>query len=176
VKRFPSILIILLAVCASAALAHGPVRKKVTVTRQIAASPEEVWALVGNFQDMSWLPIMAKTEGEGGNAPGATHTLTLANGGQVQGKLEKYVTEKHTLFYRIESVDVKILPMTNYSAWVTGAPADGGSLVTWKGAFYHGYPNNEPPPELNDEAAIEAVTGLYNLGLDNLKKIAEEGK
>ena len=36
-----------------AASAHGPTRQKITVTTEVAASPEEVWELIGNFQDMS---------------------------------------------------------------------------------------------------------------------------
>jgi len=35
--------------------------------------------------------------------------------------------------------------------------------------------NNEPPPELNEEAAIKAVTGVYRLGLDALKQKLEAG-
>ena len=46
--------------------------------------------------------------------------------------------------------------------------AGGGSVVEWRGAFYRGYPNNDPPPELSDEAAIAAVTGVYQAGLDAL--------
>lgn len=155
--------------------AHGPTRKKVVVSKEISAPPEKVWALVHDFQDMSWHPAVTRTEGEGGNAPGATRTLTLGNGGQIHEKLEKYDADKHSLFYRIEDVDVKVLPVTNYSAWIVVTPTDGRSLITWKGAFYRGYPNNDPPPELNDEAAIAAVTGVYELGLENVKKLAEGG-
>lgn len=36
------------------ALAHGPTRQKITVTTEVAAPPEQVWAVIGNFQDMSW--------------------------------------------------------------------------------------------------------------------------
>ena len=35
--------------------------------------------------------------------------------------------------------------------------------------------NNEPPPELNEEAAIKAVTGVYRSGLDALKQKLEAG-
>ena len=52
---------------------------------------------------------------------------------------------------------------------------DGHSLVEWRGAFYRGYPNNDPPEELNDEAAIKAVTGVYRAGLDHLKQALESG-
>ena len=35
--------------------------------------------------------------------------------------------------------------------------------------------NNDPPPELNDEAAKKAVTDVYRSGLDGLKKKIEAG-
>ncbi len=35
------------------AIAHGPTRQKVTETVEINASPEKVWEIIGNFQDMS---------------------------------------------------------------------------------------------------------------------------
>ncbi len=73
------------------------------------------------------------------------------------------------------TVDVKVLPVNNYSSTIDVVPgADGKtSTVEWHGAFYRGYPNNDPPPDLNDEAAIKAVTGIYRAGLDALKKKIE---
>ncbi|MBS1201901.1 MAG: uncharacterized protein H6R22_410 [Chromatiaceae bacterium] len=65
-----SVLVGLLAASTLAA-AHGPTRQKVVTEQQIAAPPEQVWETMGNFQDMSWHPAIAKTEGEGGNTPGA---------------------------------------------------------------------------------------------------------
>jgi hypothetical protein len=35
--------------------------------------------------------------------------------------------------------------------------------------------NNDPPPELSDEAAVKAVKGVYRAGLDALKKKVEAG-
>jgi len=174
VKRALTLLILISVAYTGVLSAHGPTRKKVVVTRDIAAPAEKTWALVQNFQDMSWHPAVAKTEGEGGNSPGATRTLTLGNDGQIHEKLEKYDPEKFSLFYRIEDVSVEVLPVTNYSSWISVKETEGGSVITWKGAFYRGYPNNDPPPELNDQAAVDAVTNVYNLGLDNVKKLAEE--
>ena len=52
--------------------------------------------------------------------------------------------------------------------------ADGDkAIVEWRGAFYRGHPNNDPPPDQNDDAAVAAVTGVYKAGLTNLKKIVE---
>ncbi|MCK0196561.1 SRPBCC family protein [Ancylobacter sp. 6x-1] len=158
----------------SAANAHGPTRQKVSETIEINAPADKVWAVVSNFQDGGWIPIVAKTEGTGGNAPGAKRTLTLKNGATVDEEVAKLEPEKMTLMYRIDKVDVKVLPVNNYSSWLIVTPEDGGkSKVEWRGAFYRGYENNDPPPELSDEAAIKAVTGLYKMGLDGLKKKIE---
>jgi hypothetical protein len=159
------------------ASAHGPTRRKLQQQVEINAEPAKVWAAIGNFQDMSWLGLVAKTEGEKGNDIGATRRLTLKNGATVDEELYKYDAEKMSYSYRITAVDVKVLPVTNYSSTITVSPGtDGkGSVVEWAGAFYRGYPNNDPPPELNDEAAIAAVTGLYRDGLDGLKKKLEGG-
>lgn len=153
------------------ALAHGPTRQKVTLTTEVAADPAEVWEAIGNFQDMSWHPAVHSTEGEGGNEIDATRVLTLGEDGgpTIDEILYKYSDEKMSYSYRITEVAVETLPVTNYSSHLTVKPrAGGGSIVEWRGAFYRGYPNNDPPPELNDEAAIAAVSGVYQAGLDAL--------
>ena len=54
-------------------------------------------------------------------------------------------------------------------------PDGKGATLEWAGAFYRGFPNNDPPPELSDEAAVKAVKGLYQAGLEALKKKIESG-
>ncbi|HTV31803.1 MAG TPA: SRPBCC family protein [Methylocella sp.] len=158
-----------------AGLAHGPSRQKVTEAIEIAAPPAKVWAAIGDFHNLSWLPGVVKTTGEGGNEPDvATRQITLEGGATIDESLYKYDAEKMSYSYRVDKVDVKVLPVNNYSSTLIVLPADGGkSTVEWHGAFYRGYPNNDPPPELNDEAAVKAVTALYRKGLENLKKIVE---
>lgn len=167
---------LLFAAAAAAALApvvagaHGPTRQKVTESVTIPAPPDKVWAVIGNFQDMSWHPAVEKTEGQGGNAIDAIRRLTLKGGGTIDETLGKYEPEKMSYAYRIAKVDVKVLPVTNYSSTLTVMPAEGGqSTVEWRGAFYRGFPNNEPPPELSDEAAVTAVKRVYRAGLEALK-------
>lgn len=159
---------------ASFADAHGPTRKRVTETVAINLPPEKVWAAVGNFQDMGWHPAVEKTEGSGANEPKATRTLTLQGGGKIAEELDKYDARKMSFSYLITQVDPKVLPVTNYYSTITVKPLDGGkSTVEWRGAFSRGYPNNDPPPEMNDDAAIAAVTAVYKAGLENLKKSLE---
>ncbi len=164
-----------LAALTVAASAHGPSRQKVTETVEINASPETVWKVIGNFQDMSWHPAIAKIEGKGGNEPKATRRLTLTSGGTIDEELVKYDPDKKTYKYEIEDVDVKVLPVNNYSSILSVKGEGNKSTVEWRGAFYRGYMNNDPPPELNDEAAKNAVTGVYRSGLDALKKNIEAG-
>lgn len=160
-----------LALLPSLAAAHGPTRQKVTLSIDVAAAPEDVWAVIGNFDDMSWHPAVFSTDGTGGNAIDATRRLTLGQEGgpTIDEILYKYDAEKMTYSYRITEVLVEVLPVTNYSSHLTVKPLDGGgSKIEWRGAFYRGYPNNDPPENLNDEAAIAAVTSVYQAGLDAL--------
>jgi Polyketide cyclase / dehydrase and lipid transport len=163
---------------ASAALAHGPTRKKHIEAIEINAPAAKVWERISKFDDMSWHPVVARTEGKGGNEKGATRKLILQGDGTatIDEELDKYDAAKMTYSYRITNVDVKVLPVTNYSSTITIMEnGEGKSKVEWKGAFYRGYPNNDPPPELNEEAAIKAVGGVYRAGLEALKAEMEKG-
>ncbi len=158
--------------------AHGPSRQKITETIVIDAPPAKVWDTIKDFHDLTWFSGVAKTTGEGGNEPDAAkRQITLDNGATIDESLYKYDAEEKSYSYRIDTVDVKVLPVNNYSSTIAVLPAEGGkSTVEWRGAFYRGYPNNDPPPELNDEAAIKAVTAVYRKGLESLKKKVEAAK
>jgi hypothetical protein len=166
----------LAALASSTVVAHGPTRQKVTETVEINAPADKVWAVVGNFYDLGWLPVIAKSEGSGDLIPEkSTRHLTLKGGGEFDEVLTKYDAKNFTFGYRIEKVDPKVLPVSNYSSTLTVTAAGGKSTVEWRGAFYRGYPLNDPPPELSDEAAVKAVTEVYQAGLAALKAKIESG-
>lgn len=174
-----------LAFGAGSALAHGPSRQKAKETVTINASPDKVWKVMGNFQDMSWLPGVKSTTGTGGNSIDpknddnevARRVITLDSGGVINEGLYKYDAGEHSYSYRIDKVDTKVLPVNDYSSTISVESADGGksSTVTWKGAFYRGYMNNDPPPDMDDAASKAAVSKIYRAGLDNVKKKVEAG-
>lgn len=165
----------LLSLVPAAASAHGPSRQKVTETIEINAPADKVWAIIGKFQDMGWHPAFVKTEGKGDNGPGATRKLTLASGGTIDEKLVKYDDAGKSMSYEITEVDVKVVPVTNYASTLSVKGEGDKSTVEWKAAFYRGYVNNDPPPELSDEAGVKAITGVFKSGLEALKKKAEGG-
>lgn len=161
---------------AGAAHAHGPVRLKVELTQTLNAAPDEVWAAIGKFDDMGWHPAVASTELTADSASAtepdkSTRVLHLkADAGDptITEQLTKWQPEKRCYAYRIIAVEVTVLPVTNYASTLCVNDQDGKAKVVWKGGFYRGFPNNEPPAELNDDAATAAVTGIYQAGLDAL--------
>jgi Polyketide cyclase / dehydrase and lipid transport. len=61
-KQVSVLLTILFFIFMSAAQAHGPVRGKLTATVKINAPADKIWAVIKNFDDMSWHPAIAGTE------------------------------------------------------------------------------------------------------------------
>lgn len=174
--RYLLLAAVALAMGWSVAEAHGPTRQKVVSKIEIDAPADKVWQAIGNFQDMGWHPAIAKTVGNGGNTPGATRVLTLKSGGTIDETLTGYDAAARTLSYEIVKVDVKVLPVSNYSSTISVAEISGKSVVEWRGAFYRGFLNNDPPPELSDEAAVNAIKGVYTSGLEALKaKLGKSG-
>jgi hypothetical protein len=119
-----------------------------------------------------WHPAVAESKASDGNNVGSRRTLTLKGGGEVVEEIEELDNNKMVLKYRMKE---GVLPVTNYASTLSVKAVEGGkSLVEWRGAFYRGYPNNDPPPDRNDEAAEKAITGVYKAGLENLKKVVEQ--
>ena len=157
------------------ASAHGPSRLKTEQSVVLDATPAEVWEVIGHFDDMSWHPAVASTamtpEGAAADVPDeSTRVLTLAAEGDptITEQLMAIDNDKMSYKYMITEVDTAVLPVTNYSSTLMVKDKDGQAEVTWKGGFYRGFPNNDPPAEQNDDAAIAGVDGIYKAGLDAL--------
>jgi carbon monoxide dehydrogenase subunit G len=162
----------LAAALAAPSSAHGPTRQKVTEQITINAPADAVWAKIKNFDALKdWHPAVAESPADKGNSEGSVRTLKLKNGGTLVETLESYNEAQKRYSYRAK--DGGALPVTNYTSTLQVSGSGNSSTVEWRGAFYRGYPNNNPPPDQNDEAAVAAVTGVYKSGLENLKKLVE---
>jgi carbon monoxide dehydrogenase subunit G len=168
----PALALALLAGVVAPALAHGPTRQKVIEKITIDAPAAAVWARIRNFNALKdWHPAVATSPADKGNEVGSVRELTLKGGGELSENLEGYSDEQMKYTYRAK--DGGALPVSNYTSTIQ-VTADGArAVVEWRGAFYRAYPNNDPPPDKNDEAAVAAITGVYKSGLENLKKLAE---
>ena len=158
------------------AAAHGPTPQKVEKSIVIKAPPAKVWAMVKDFGNMhAWHPAIASTKLE--KKGDETHrTLTLKSGGDINEKLRSVDDKDMKLKYEITG---GVAPVADYNAvmTVTAGPAAGESTVTWVGRFYRTYKLNPPiPAGQDDETALKFVTGVFDGGLANLKKVLEGSK
>jgi carbon monoxide dehydrogenase subunit G len=156
--------------------AHGPTREKHSESVEISASPEAVWALVGDFSHPEkWMPAVESTTAQGGTEKGATRELKLKPaGGLLKEELKNYDAEKRTVQYKVvDPTDPSILPVNNYSAKLSVEANGAGSKVEWDAAFYRWFLTNNPPDGQNEAAAKLAVERLMKESLANLKIVAE---
>ncbi|MGR9116104.1 MAG: SRPBCC family protein [Gammaproteobacteria bacterium] len=171
----------------AAVSAHGPVRQKVKEQIKINAPAEKVWSIIKNYNDMSWLPAVASTEGDASNKKGAVRVLTLKDGGTITEELKKYDDKKMKYDYKITDMsvaktithagkdeNVPVLPVSNYAAGIEVKAKGDSSVVIWKAGYYRAYMNNNPPAEMNEESANSAVKSVLKAGLENLKALAEK--
>ena len=147
-KKILSITLAAMMAIPMMASAHGPSRQKVIETIVIDASPEKVWAIVGDFAGLDkWLPPVAalKMEGE------KTRILSIgaADGPTITEELKSLDNEKMMMKYKIvdmsvigqeshlgKTYDVPTIPVYNYLSIIKLKEVEGGTEVTWTGKFY----------------------------------------
>lgn len=133
--------------------AHGPARLKLELTQKMNASPDEVWAAIGKFEDMSWHPFIASTEitGDGSVDQPETSTRVLhlkaeAGDPTITETLSKWQPEKRCYGYRIIEVDVKVLPVTNYASTLCVKDEGERRWSAGRAAFIAAIPITTRPP------------------------------
>jgi carbon monoxide dehydrogenase subunit G len=173
--------ILALATIPFTAFAHGPTPQKVEKSVVIKAPPAKVWAMVKDFGNLqAWHPAIASDKLEqkkDENGEMATfRTLTLKSGGEIIEKLRSSDDAAMKIKYEITG---GVAPVADYNAVMTVAagPGAGESTVTWVGRFYRTYKLNPPIPAGQDDATATAfITGVFDSGLANLKKVQENSK
>ncbi len=133
----------------------------------INAPAAKVWDKISKFSDLgAWHPAVAKTEITYGvdGKKGAKRTLTLQDGGKINEQLTAYNSKNKMMSYII--VD-SVLPVTAYAStlhvYTNGADK---SVVVWEGSFL-------PKAPADEKTASDTMGGVYDGGLNNLKKILE---
>jgi mxaD protein len=148
----------------------------VTQTVEINAPVQKVWKAVESFDSLNtWHPAVAKDEIVDGtnDTAGAVRLLTLKDGGTIKEKLLAFEPKAHKFRYEILE---GVLPVTDYKSTLTVASAGKGkSTVTWMGSFRRKDTGANPADNANDKTATDAITGVYQGGLQNLEKMLEGG-
>ena len=161
--------------CVSAAPAQAaPHELKVTESVEISAPPAKVWAIIKNFEDLTWHPAVKASSATDGSKVGSVRTLDLG-GPKLVERLAKYNDARMTYSYVItdDPNNVKVVPVTDYKSTITVTKAGHGTKVVWSGHFRRADPSAKPAEGQDDAAATKAITGIYRGGLDALKTKGE---
>lgn len=128
---------------------------------------DKAWDKIAKFGDLgAWHPAVAKTEIVKGAdyKKGAQRVLTLQDGGKINETLTSYSAKNRTMSYIITD---SVLPVTKYAAnlhvYSNGAAK---SVVVWDANFL-------PKAPADEKTASDTISGVFDGGLSNLKKILE---
>lgn len=132
---------------------------KVSMTTKLGVDADKVWEMIGGFNALpDWHPDIEKSTLE---KEGQERRLSLAGGGTIVERLEKVDDSERVYTYTI--VDGP-LPVANYVSTIrVHAEDDGTSSVEWSSEFQ--------PAGAPEADAAKVIEGVYQAGLDNLKKM-----
>ena len=132
---------------------------RVHETRSLAASVNDVWALVGGFNALpEWHPaVLGSTLEEGGRV----RRLELEGGAALIERMHLFNEGERTYGYSIEDGP---LPVSRYRSTVkvVDEPGQGGCRVEWSGEF--------APAGASEQEAIAIIRGIYLAGLEQLEQ------
>jgi mxaD protein len=152
--------------------AAPPLTASKTIT--IDAPAAKVWQAAKDFDGLNkWHPAVATDEIVEGknNTAGAVRLLTLKNGGTIKEKLLAFDAAGRSFKYAILE---GVLPVSDYtSTFAVKSLGKGKSSVTWSGRFKRKNVGENPGDKENDKTAVDTMDGVYQSGLDNLKKMLE---
>ncbi|HNZ57055.1 MAG TPA: SRPBCC family protein [Methylophilaceae bacterium] len=172
---------VLVAACflpLSVTAANAPSQQKVIREVVIKAEPAKAWALIKDFGGIhKWHPAVestateTKVDKEGVELP--HRLLTLKGGGTILEKQTIASDEEMKLEYKIVE---GVLPVSGYRSVMTvkAGPGAGESTVNWTGRFYNKANEVHAKPGEDNETAVKAIEGVYDSGLENLKKVLEK--
>ena len=128
----------------------------------VSAAAKDVWSLLGDFNSLEiWHPAVVKSSLAGdGKTPGSQRTLSLPGDATILEDLISHSDDEMNYSYRIVESP---LPLADYvSTLQVEAVEDDSTRVVWSSAFN--------ADGVSDEEAIDVVSGIYNAGLESIRK------
>jgi hypothetical protein len=123
----------------------------------LAASPDQVWAAIGKFDDLMWHPLVASVRLTGAGV-GQLRTIELIDGKEVIERLE--AVDDSQRIYRYTNVSG--LPVMDYTGTFDLKPKGSGSSVEWRVQFLA---DNQPTIVVRT-----IVVALLKTGFEALRK------
>ncbi|MEM5316540.1 SRPBCC family protein [Paraburkholderia sp. JHI869] len=134
----------------------------VSVSIEIGAPVEQVWAMLGDFNGLpAWLEFVRSSRLSDG---GRIRHLEAMGGAIIVEELLEH--SEHDMFYRYTIVEGPD-PVSDYVATLSAQQIDAGkTAVTWASRF-------EPREAQQATSLVEHYEVLYRAGLDRLKTLTE---
>jgi len=123
---------------------------------ELAASPDQVWALIGSFGGLTWHPLIAKVRLTG-TGIGQLRTVEIIDGKQMIERLEELDNSQR--FYRYAMVSG--IPVEEYTGTLDVKAKGTGSSVEWRVQYL---PGGQP-----DFVVKTIITTLQKIGFASLK-------
>ena len=135
--------------------AETAVALEVSRSRDVAAPPAAVWAMIGGFCDIAqWHP---EVESCALSRDGAATLRTLVAKGGIGTLVERETSRyERAMSYAYEVLSGP-LPVRNYASILSVAPKDTGSTVTWSARF--------EASGMSEADALADIEGVYERGL-----------
>lgn len=132
----------------------------------INAPADQVWAVIGNFHDLSWAPgVVTQIEVVGSRNGGEVGAQRVLNDA-FRETLREFDDDGRSFAYSLDDgpSPVSRADVSNYVARVSVRPVTvgGGTFVEWSSAW-----------ERNDEATADFCHGVYAALLADMKKSLE---
>jgi hypothetical protein len=134
---------------------------EIVQTIEIAAAPDDVWAVVGNPGRIGeWVPALADSSAESG-----IRQCTTQDGSAIVERILEHSDERRYYAYEIAESP---LPLHSYHSLIAVQGHDGHSHVTWEAHFQATSPEHEA--EL-----LRTFDTIYREGLATLRRRFEAG-
>ena len=123
---------------------------EVTVTRNLARDPAEVWSLLANFGETGWIP-MADTVTLEGEGVGMRRLLHMEGAPPIIEQLDAIDHDRRVLTYSIEN---NPLPTKTYQAVCSVVGEGNGTVIEWVVTF----------EAIGDESEVAGmISGVYDM-------------
>ena len=123
----------------------------------VAATPDDVWALIGSFGSLEWHPLVAKVKLAGAGI-GQLRTVETIDGKKIVEQLITMDSAARTYTYEA----VGGLPAASYKGSLGVTPKGTGSSIEWQAQYLA---DGQP-----DIIVKTIISTLLKVGLESLKK------
>ena len=122
---------------------------------ELAATPDEVWSLIGQFGG-TWHPLTARVRLTG-KGIGQLRTIQTLDGKEIVERLEAIDDAKRLFRY----TNIAGMPVSHYTGTLEVKPKGSGRVADWRAQFL--------ATNATDRAVKVMVSTLFKTGLESLK-------